>query len=122
MILLIHDRDDNLHLCDYTSLSGNKFTLCNLVYCKKDIITTLALDNTPHNICRTCRDNYTTMYRDDLFFDSRTLHSTLDFNVKRILNEATFGNGDLNLKIKYQDYMDRNDIKTARYQRKISRK
>jgi hypothetical protein len=121
MILLIQDRDDNLHLVDYTSITGNKFTLCNLVYCKRDIINTLALDNTVHNICRTCRDNYTSMYTDDLFFDPRMLHSAIDLNMKSLYADLSYGK-DWSLKVKYQNDLERNNPKINRLQRKILRK
>jgi hypothetical protein len=77
MILLIQDRKNNLHLVDYTPPSGNKFTICGIVYRKKEILNTLALDNTVHNICRTCYEDYETMYGDDLKHDPRLAHSSL---------------------------------------------
>lgn len=77
MIILVQDRRDNYHLSDYTPYTGHKYTLCNRLYHTKDIINTFALDNTFPGICRTCHDAYESMYLDDLNYDPRMAHSSL---------------------------------------------
>lgn len=59
MILLVQDRKNNHHLVDYCAPhDGRKFTICGLAYSKKEIINIIALDNTIHNICKTCYLQY----------------------------------------------------------------
>lgn len=120
MIILVIDRHNNLHLVDYTPPSGNKFTICGHVYRKKDIVTTLALDNTVHNICRTCYEDYETMYGDDLEFDPRLARTSLNKKMWKtyydLLNEITIP------EIKYYDLTIRNWEKLTRYRKKVLRK
>lgn len=120
MILLIQDRKNNLHLVDYTPPSGNKFTICGIVYRKKEILNTLALDAAVHNICRTCYEDYETMYGDDLENDIRMAHSSLN---EKLLGKFRFPElGNTLTEIKYWDMDYRNWDKLTRYQRKLSRK
>lgn len=120
MILLIQDRKNNLHLVDYTPPSGNKFTICGIVYRKKEILNTLALDAAVHNICRTCYETYETMYQDDLDNYIRIAHSALNERVVRDYEYTAKGNAGP--EIKYWDMEQKNWDKLTRYQRKISRK
>jgi|SRR6185369_7430145 len=120
MILLIQDRKDNLHLVDYTPPSGNKFTICGLVYRKTDILNTLALDAAIHNICRTCYEDYETMYGDDLENDIRMAHSALNDNLARDYHYLTQGSAGPD--IKYWDMAHKTWDKLTRYQRKLLRK
>ena len=120
MILLIQDRKNNLHLVDYTPPSGNKFTICGIVYRKKEILNTLALDAAVHNICRTCYEDYETMYGDDLENDIRMAHSSLN---ERLSGQFRFPElGNPIPEIKYWDIEHKNWDKLTRYQRKLSRK
>lgn len=119
MILLVQDRKSNLHLVDYTPPSGNKFTICGLVYRKGDILNTLALDNTIHNICRTCYEDYETMYGDDLDNDIRMAHSSLNANLERDCKQL--GKGRLSPEFKYLEISYKHWDKLARYQRKTAR-
>jgi len=120
MILLIQDRKNNLHLVDYTAASGNKFTICGLVYRKKDILNTLALDNAVHNICRTCYEDYETMYLDDLNDDTRTSNSSLHNKLIGSYFEVIFGVSAP--KVEFQDMSIRKWDKLTKYQRKVNRK
>lgn len=120
MILLIQDRKNNLHLVDYTSSVGNKFTICGLIYRKKDILNVLALDNAVHNICRTCYEDYETMYLDDLNDDTRTALSSLHNKILGSYLEATIG--VTAPEIKYQDLGTKRWDKLVKYQRKVQRK
>lgn len=120
MIILIQDRKNNLHLSDYTPPSGRKFTICGLVYRKEEIINTLALDNAVPGICRTCYEDYHTMYGDDLDIDPRMAHSSLNKNMW----STYFGliNNVKGPEIKYYDMENRDWEKFNKYSRKISRK
>jgi len=120
MILLIQDRKNNLHLVDYTSASGNKFTICGIVYCKKDILNTIALDNAVHNICRICYEDYETMYLDDLNDDARisnsSLHNKLLGTYYEVFHRVSAP------EIEFQDMETRKWDKLTKYQRKVQRK
>jgi len=118
MIILVHDRKDNLHLVDYTSPSGNKFTICGLMYSKKDIITTLALDNTIHNICRTCYEDYETMYLDDLNIDLRFAKSASYRNIRTTYQRVK----DTPPEIEHWGLNEKHWQKLIRFQRKTQRK
>jgi hypothetical protein len=120
MILLIQDRKSNLHLVDYTPPSGNKFTICGLVYRKGEILNTLALDAAIHNICRTCYEDYETMYGDDLENDIRMAHSRLNISLLRDCKEISQGHHIP--EIKYWDMSHKTWDKLTRYQRKLLRK
>jgi len=125
MILLIHDRENNLHLVDYTSSIGNKYTICGKIYFKKDImssatLTTIALDNAIHNICRTCHEDYETMYGDDLNNDIRMAHSSLNEKLRMKYYFPSIGN--TSPEIKYWNLEARHCDKLTKYQRKVARK
>lgn len=120
MIILVIDRDDNLHLVDYTPPSGNKFTICGHVYRKKDIVTTLALDNTVHNICRTCYEDYETMYGDDLEFDPRMARTSMNKKLRENYFDLSYE--FLEPALKYYDMTRRHWEKLVRYRRKLARK
>lgn len=120
MIILVIDRQYNLHLVDYTPLSGNKFTICGHVYRKKDIVTTLALDNTVHNICRTCYEDYETMYGDDLSFDPRLARTSLNKKMWRQYFDLL--NDNVTPEMKYYDVVNRRWERLSRYRKKVLRK
>ena len=120
MILLIQDRKNNLHLVDYTPPSGNKFTICGIVYRKKEILNTLALDGAVHNICRTCYEDYETMYGDDLENDIRMAHSSLNEKLQGQFKYPSLGNPSPD--IQYWDMERRTWDKLTKYQRKLLRK
>jgi hypothetical protein len=100
MILLIQDRKDNLHLVDYTPPSGNKFTICGLVYRRTDILNTFALYAAINNICMA--------------------HSALNDNLTRDYHYLT--QGSAGPEIKYWDMSHKTWDKLTRYQRKLLRK
>lgn len=120
MILLIQDRKNNLHLVDYTPASGSKFTICGIVYRKKEILNTLALDNAVHNICRTCYEDYETMYLDDLNDDARTAQSSS--HNKMLMTYFEWVHKVSAPEIKFQDLETRKWDKLTKYQRKVQRK
>lgn len=125
MILLVQDRKNNLHLVDYTPASGNKYTICGKLYLKKEVMTsltliTLALDNTIHNICRTCYEDYETIYGDDLNEDIRMAHSTLNEKMRMKYTYPSIGN--TRPEIEYWDLEARHWDKLTRYQRQLVRK
>jgi hypothetical protein len=125
MILLVQDRKNNLHLVDYTPASGNKYTICGRLYMKRDVmitltLTTLALDNAVHNICRTCYEDYETMYGDDLKYDPRISFTSL--HNKLLLRHLEVAKGVAAPEIKFQNLETRHWEKLNKYQRKTSRK
>jgi hypothetical protein len=120
MIILVIDRKSNLHLVDYTPLSGNKFTICGEIYRKKEIVTTLALDNTIHNICRTCYEDYETMYGDDLDFDPRMARTSLNKKMRQQYFDLLFDQQTPELK--YYDIVRRRWDRLNRYRKKVLRK
>lgn len=120
MIILIQDRQNNLHLVDYTPSSGNKFTICGIVYRKKDILNTLALDNAVHNICRICYELQETMYIDDLNDNPRTVQSSS--HTKILMTYFEWVHEVSHPQIKYQDLENRKWDKLTKYQRKVQRK
>lgn len=120
MIILLQDRDNNYHLSDYTPYNGYKYTLCNLVYSKADILNTLALDNSFPGICRTCHETYQTMYLDDLEYDPRIAHGRL-FNNLTAKYHGTVAD-KYYTEIKYWDVTHKNWVKLNKYQRKLMRK
>lgn len=120
MILLIQDRKNNLHLVDYTPPSGRKFTICGLIYRKEEILNTLALDNAVAGICRTCYEDYQTMYGDDLNTDPRIARSSLNKKMWKMYYELL--NDYIGPEIKYFDMETRNWEKFNKYTRKVLRK
>lgn len=120
MIILIQDRKDNYHLSDYTPSNGNKYTLCNLVYCKSDIVNTLALDNSVPIICRTCHENYTAMYLDDLDYDPRIAHNQTNNNLTYQYQHTV--SQMYSPDMVYWEAINRNWLKLNKYQRKTQRK
>lgn len=120
MIILVQDRHDNLHIADYTPASGRKFCICGHIYFKKDIVNTLALDNTVPGICRICSEHYQAMYEDDLNFDPRMARTSLNKNMWKlyfdILSEV------VSPEIKYYDLMTKRWEKLSKYRRKLTRK
>lgn len=57
-IILVIDRKSNHHLVDFCASSGRKYTLCELVYHKKNTITTLTIDDVYEGICPKCKEIY----------------------------------------------------------------
>src|SRR5271154_7048101 len=80
--ILVIDRQNNLHGVDYCGSSGNKYTLCGVTYTRKDIINTLALDNTVSDICSKCHDLFTQMYESDLNDEPQTARGRLQDRLK----------------------------------------
>lgn len=80
--ILVHDRDDNIHIVDYCGVGGSKYALCGVVYLKKDILTTLAVDDVFPGICRKCYDLFTQMYQSDLNEEPQTARGKLLDRVK----------------------------------------
>ncbi len=125
MILLVQDRKSKLHLVDYTPSSGNKYTICGRIYLKKEVMNsltliTLALDNAIHNVCRTCYEDYETMYGDDLNQDIRMTHSSLN---EKMCMKYTFPSiGNARPDVEYWDLEARHWDKLTKYQRKLARK
>jgi len=121
MILLVQDRKNNLHLVDYTPSSGNKYTICGRIYMKREVMNsltliTLALDNAVHNICRTCYEDYETMYGDDLKYDPRISFTSL--HNKLTLKYYEVSGGAAAPEIKYQNLATKHWDKLTKYQRK----
>ena len=129
MIILVQDRDDNLHIADYTPASGRKFCICGHVYFKKDIVNTLALDNTIPGICRICSEHYQAMYEDDLNFDPRMARSSLNKNMENLYFDICAGrffikllNKNVGIGYKYYDLTTKRWEKLTKLRRKITRK
>lgn len=120
MIILIQDRENNYHLSDYTPYTGYKYTLCNLIYHKNDIVNTLAMDNSIPDICRTCHENYEAMYLDDLEYDTRMAHGQLQDNLKYKYQYQA--KPKYSLMVKYWDASQRNWGTLRKLQRKVTRK
>lgn len=118
MIILVQDRKDNFHLSDYTPYNGQKYTLCSLIYCSEDIVNTIALDNTFPGICRTCYEHYEAMYLDDLDYDPRIAHSSLNSNLNYKYNDVSkqYSSPD----VKYWDAINKNWGTLRKLQRKIT--
>jgi hypothetical protein len=53
--ILIMDRKGEFHLSNFALPGGNKYTLCHRVYLTKEIITTLAIDQSIDLVCEECR-------------------------------------------------------------------
>lgn len=118
MILLVQDRKNNLHLVDYTN-NGRKWTLCGLVYLRKDIITTLAVDDSPHNICKRCQEEYENLYTSQLDAAIRGAKSAsqshLMANIASIMKSRHPSN-------KFWYLPERHSDAISRFRRKLSRK
>ena len=69
MILLIQDRKNNYHLADYVYYTS-KYTVCGLIYSKKDIVNTFMLDAPVSCFCTEC---YTQLSNDEVYMNNKHL-------------------------------------------------
>jgi len=60
--IVVMQRNGEMHLADYCSIWGSKFTLCKKIFFKRDIINTIALDYPIHFICNECKNKYEFVY------------------------------------------------------------
>lgn len=51
-------RDDEPHLLDWTSANGTNYTFCGLIFLKDETSNTFSVDNSPANVCRSCKEAY----------------------------------------------------------------
>jgi len=118
--ILVFDRQDNLHMVDYCSPSGNKYTLCGEMYWKNSVITTLALDSAVRAMCRKCYEIFTKMYESDLDETPRTARGRLQQRL-----EQTFQNiqsKEWDVEHKYEILDERYWYKLNLYRRRSQRK
>lgn len=54
MINFLQDRDDGIHIIDYKSPTGNRFTPCGKFYEKTEFVNTFSLDNLCPGMCKSC--------------------------------------------------------------------
>jgi hypothetical protein len=119
MILLIQDRKDNYHLADYQTASGTKYTVCGLVYTKKNIINTLSLDAPIRIACSKCsfsleqsnqymQDNHLRQHYDHLESDLRHRYDNIQ-------------NRMLDTEMEFDDLSDRFYGKLYTYKRLMKR-
>jgi hypothetical protein len=118
MILLAQDRKDNLHLVDYTN-NGRKWTLCGLVYLRKDIINTLAVDDTPHNICKKCQEEYENLYTSQLDSSIRSAKSASQHHLMSHMASLMTARHPSS---KFWYLPERHSDAISRFRRKLSRK
>lgn len=102
--ILVIDRKDNKHIVDYCGSGGSKYTLCGVVYTKKDIITTLAVDNTFYGLCRKCHDLFTQMYESDLNEKPQTARGKLQERLEGKYSHIQIGAESMSAK--YEDTLD----------------
>jgi hypothetical protein len=55
MLVIIIPRDESIHISDQKTNSGTYWTVCGECFTKKDIINTIAADNTFPGICIDCK-------------------------------------------------------------------
>lgn len=118
-IILVQDRKDNYHLVDWCAPSGRKYTLCDTVYQKKDIINTLSLDNIIDVVCSKCQLTYNELYSDEVM-GHRQSHSSLIGLVVRQYQEVQriYNSGDKSGIIESNTKSDpKNWTKLNRYKR-----
>lgn len=77
-IFLTMDRQGNFHLVDYYShMHSYKFTMCDRIYTKSDILTTLTIDNIIDAICPECYKIYDKQHGQNLNVNPRLVHGKL---------------------------------------------
>lgn len=120
MIILVQDRKSNFHLSDYTSPSGNHYTICGLIYKKGQIINTLALDGAVSDFCRTCYEDYEKLYGRTLNKEPRLAKSHTQLMIySKVHNVCTGVESPQN---KYWFLEERYSNKINQYHRKLMRK
>lgn len=77
-IFLTMDRQGNFHLVDYYShMHSYKFTMCDRIYTKFDILTNLAIDNVIDAICPECYKIYDKQHGQNINVNPRLVHGKL---------------------------------------------
>jgi hypothetical protein len=119
--ILVIDRQDNLHIVDYCSPNGNKYALCGVTYVKKDIVTTLAIDNTISILCHRCHSLFTAMYESDLNDEPQSARGKLQERLERDYQHIQIKAADT--AAKYEDTVNEKYwYKLNAYKRKLQRK
>ena len=80
-LFMAQDRNDEVHLVDYISPRGRKYTICGVIYDKKDIINFFALDAALPNLCKICYEQYL-MYLETESFRALKNNAALVIEVK----------------------------------------
>lgn len=110
---MIQDRENKLHLIDYTSVLGNKYAICGEVYTTKHIVSFFAIDEAIDNFCQVCYDQYTMFLDTDEFRSIKSSSGPL----KKIEEKGTC-KVEVNNEYWYLEYRDSSQIK--RYQRQVT--
>jgi hypothetical protein len=122
-IILVQDRQDNYHLVDYCAPSGRKYTLCDVIYNKKSIINTLAMDNSITDICQKCQDYYNDVYGDEnALFPIRISRGGLLEKQQEIYEDAQEKSNKYTCGLAYKySYLSKKDSwqKMSTYKRKL---
>ena len=120
MIILIQDRKDNYHIADYQSASGTKYTICGLIYSRKDIINTFSLGASVRIICDKC---HASLEQSNEYMQKRYLRQHYDKLEIRLKSRYTMiQNRRFGTAIEFEDYSERFWNKLNSYKRKLSRR
>jgi hypothetical protein len=116
ILFLVQDRKDELHLVDFTTSTGSKFALCGKWYRKNDIVNFFAIDDSVHNVCQKCCDDYELIYGKALRENPRVNKSALQ---GKVLNRY-FENKKLDsLEKEFTNLTKRCSPKIGRYKMRI---
>ena len=103
-----------MHIVDYVKSNGDKFTLCDLVYLKPEIVNFFAMDNSIKSICRTCYEKCEETY-------DRELQNIGSGLYDRLIDRYDGAQTHSGIQIDYWFLDSRYNAKLSRYHRQIKK-